>query len=111
MTDDQIMICAAANCENPVPVQSGRGRRAIYCSPPCRPTAYQPSHRLHAEVDHEAIESGERPSGRVWSVQLHRGNRSVVVATELGRPSAEHLAGRINDLLASHPSTQEVAIG
>jgi hypothetical protein len=111
MTDDEITICAAANCENPVPPQSGRGRRAIYCSPPCRPTAHQPSQRLHAEVDHGATESGERPSGRVWSVQLHRGNRSVVVATELGRPSAEHLAARINDLLTTHPSTQEVAIG
>jgi hypothetical protein len=111
MSDDQITICAAANCENPVPPQSGRGRRAIYCSPSCRPTAYQPSHRLHAEVDHETTESGERPSGRVWSVHLQRGNRDVVVAAELGRPSAEHLAAQINDLLAVHPSTQEVAIG
>ena len=110
MTDAQVTICAAADCENPVPPQSGRGRRAIYCSPPCRPTAQQPSHRLHAEINHEATESGERPSGRVWSVQLHRGNRNVVVATELGRPSAEHLVAQINDLLTLHPSTEEVAI-
>jgi hypothetical protein len=110
MTDAQVAICAAADCENPVPPQRGRGRRAIYCSPPCRPTAQQPSHRLHAEIYHETTDSGERPSGRVWSVALHRGTKSVVVASELGRPSAEHLAAQITDLLTSHPSTQGVAI-
>jgi hypothetical protein len=111
MTDPPSVICAAADCENPVPPQSGRGRRAIYCSPPCRPTAQPHTQRLRVEIDHQATESGERPSGRVWLVQLRRGNRSVVVASELGRPSAEHLAARITDLLTAHPSTQEVAIG
>jgi hypothetical protein len=43
-------------------------------------------------------------------VQLRRGKRSVVVANELGRPSAEHLAAQINGLLTVHPSTQGVAI-
>jgi hypothetical protein len=111
MTDAEGAICAAPTCDNPVPPQSGRGRRAIYCSPPCRPTALPHSHRLHVEIDHEVTESGERPTGRVWSVQLRRGNRSVVVATELGRPSAEHLAAQINGLLTAHPSTREGAIG
>ncbi len=110
MTETNGVICAAPTCENPVPAQSGRGRRAIYCSPGCRPTAQQHIHRLGVEIDHEVTESGERPTGRVWSVRLHRGNRCVVVATELGRPSAEHLAAQINGLLTVHPSTQGVAI-
>jgi hypothetical protein len=110
MTDVQITLCAAADCDKPVPPQSGRGRRAIYCSPQCRPTAQQPSHRLGVRIDYETTESGERPSGRVWSVALHRGTKNVVVASELGRPSAEHLAAQISDILTAHPSTQEVAI-
>jgi hypothetical protein len=110
MTEPEGVICAAPNCDNPVPPQSGRGRRAIYCSPPCRPTAQLHTQRLHVEIDHEVTDSGERPTGRVWSVRLRRGNRNVVVAIELGRPSAEHLAAQINGVLTAHPSTQGVAI-
>jgi hypothetical protein len=110
VTEHKGVICAAADCDNPMPPQSGRGRRAIYCSPACRPTAQQHSHRLGVQIDHETTESGERPSGRVWSVALRRGTKSVVVATQLGRPSAEHLAAQISDLLTAHPSTQGVAI-
>jgi hypothetical protein len=108
MTDPS--ICAAPDCTNALPERSGRGRPFIYCSPACRPTAQQHTHRLAVEINHEATESGERPSGRVWSVALRRGAKNVVVATELGRPSAEHLAAQITDLLTSHPSTQGVAI-
>jgi hypothetical protein len=107
MTEADGLICAAPTCENPVPAQSGRGRRAIYCSPGCRPTAHQHIHRLGVEIVHEGWESGERPTGRVWSVRLHRGNRCVVVATELGRPSAEHLAAQISELLDSRPQREE----
>jgi hypothetical protein len=110
VTETERVICAAADCDNPVPPQSGRGRRAIYCRPACRPTVQQHSHRLGVHIDHEITESGERPSGRVWSVTLRRGTKSVVVATQLGRPSAEHLAAQISDLLTAHPSTQGVAI-
>jgi hypothetical protein len=111
MTAPNELICAAPTCDKPLPPQSGRGRRAIYCSPPCRPTAQQSTQRLHVEIDHELSEPGERPSGRVWSVRLRRGKRSVVVATELGRPSAEHLAAQIDGLLTTNASTKEVGIG
>jgi hypothetical protein len=107
MTGPGGVICAAPGCERPVPAQSGRGRRAIYCSPPCRPTAQQYRHRLQVEIDHEVTEAGERPTGRVWSVKLCRGIRNVVVATELGRPSAEHLAAQISALLDGHPQREE----
>jgi len=51
--------------------------------------------RLTVEVDHEPVEDGARPVGRVWLVRLRRGKRQVVVAAELGRPSADHLANQI----------------
>lgn len=52
------------------------------------------------EVDHEPVEDGARPVGRVWLVRLRRGNRQVVVAAELGRPSADHLANQIADVVS-----------
>ena len=67
-------------------------------------------HRIDVEVDHVPTGDGERPSGRVWSVGLRRGTRLVVVATELGRPSADNLANQISDLLNDHPRAQGVAI-
>jgi hypothetical protein len=47
------------------------------------------------------MEDDGRPVGRVWLVRLRRGARSVVVASELGRPSADHLARQIAGLLPS----------
>ena len=32
-------------------------------------------------------------------MRMRRGRREVVVASELGRPSADHLAGQIADLI------------
>jgi hypothetical protein len=110
MTEHERVICAAQDCDNPVPERSVRGRPFIYCTPACRPSAQQHIHRLGVHIDHEITESGERPSGRVWSVALRRGAKSVIVASALGRPSAEHLAAQISDLLTAHPSTQGVAI-
>ncbi len=56
--------------------------------------------RLTVEVDHDPVEDGARPAGRVWLVRLRRGSRQVVVATELGRPSADHLAEQIADVVS-----------
>ena len=103
MTEIERVICAAPNCDNPVPERSVRGRPFIYCTPACRPSAQQHIHRLGVHIDHEITESGERPSGRVWSVALYRGDKSVVVASALGRPSAEHLAAQITELLDCPP--------
>jgi len=100
-TATRTVTCAAPGCDEPV-VRNRRGRPAIYCSPECRPAA-----RGHAgvhvvvEVDHEPTPDNERPTGRIWLVRLRRGSHSVVIAAELGRPSAEHLAGQLNELLAS----------
>jgi len=52
------------------------------------------------EVGHEPVDDEGRPIGRVWFVRLRRGNRHVVVATELGRPSADHLANQIADVVS-----------
>ena len=88
-------VCADAQCGASLPPQTGRGRRRIYCSPQCRARAMANRGRLTVEVDHEPVEDGDRPVGRVWLVRLRRGKRQVVVAAELGRPSADHLARQI----------------
>lgn len=99
---------ASANddCDNIVPPQHGRGRRAICCSPPCRPTATgSPPLPLRVEIDHALTVEGERPTGRIWMVRLRRGIRTVTIASDLGRPSADHLAAQLNELLT--PSRRE----
>jgi hypothetical protein len=53
------------------------------------------------EVDHEPTPDDERPTGRVWLVRLPRGTQGVVIAAELGRPSADLLAGQLHELLAT----------
>jgi len=53
------------------------------------------------EVDHGSTSAKGRPAGRVWMVRLRRGQRSVIVAIGLGRPSADHLASQITELLES----------
>jgi hypothetical protein len=72
----------------------------MYCSPQCRPSGAPSAGPLRVEVDHELDEGGGRPAGRVWLVKIRRGRREVVVATELGRPMADHLAGQIADLIS-----------
>jgi len=104
------VICAAADCENPLPEGSGRGRPAIYCSPACRPTMLkQQRRRIEVEVNHEPTLEGDRPSGRIWSVTIRRGACGVVIATELGRPSAESLAAQVSSLLNDRPRREETS--
>ena len=52
------------------------------------------------EIDTGSASSPGRPPGKVWLIRLRRGNRSVITTIGLSRPSAEHLAGQITDLLA-----------
>jgi hypothetical protein len=96
---DQPKVCASRGCREPLPAQSGRGRRRIYCSPSCRRLSVARSTALSVEVDHDGEADNGRPTGRVWFVRMRRGNAEVVVATELGRPSADHLAGQIAQLI------------
>jgi DNA replication protein DnaC len=54
---------------------------------------------------------GPRPAaavGRVWLVKMRRGGNEVVVARDLGRPSADYLAGRITELLRVGQERKEV---
>jgi hypothetical protein len=109
MTEPDGVICAAPDCDNPLPERSGRGRPFIYCTPACRPTGARP-HRepLEVQLDHEPTHADERPTGRVWSIALRRGANSVIVAAELGRPSAENLAAQISALLDDRPQSKEM---
>jgi hypothetical protein len=58
---------------------------------------------MAVEVDHGSTSAKARPAGRVWMVRLRRGERSVIVATGLGRPSADHLARQLTQLLGPSP--------
>jgi hypothetical protein len=55
---------------------------------------------LSVEVDCEGDQKAGRPAGRVWLVRMRRGTAEVIVANELGRPSADHLAAQIAELLS-----------
>jgi len=102
MTEDATAICAAPGCDHALPPRSGPGRPALYCSPECRPAARGRSGvHVVVEVDHEPTPDEERPAGRIWLVRLRRGDQAVVIAAELGRPSADHLASQLNSLLAT----------
>jgi hypothetical protein len=89
-------ICIAPGCEEALPATTGRGRPRLYCSPRCRPAGVGSAEALVVEVDHEGHGGdGQRPLGRVWFVRVRCGQREVIVANELGRPSADHLAGQL----------------
>ena len=93
--------CARDGCDEPVPTTNKRGRPAIYCSPACRPSATTTTSRRSVSVELTAPAGTDdtRPTGRVFSVQLRRGTRAVVIATDLGRLSASALVAEINALL------------
>ena len=105
--------CAAPGCANPV-TRRPRGRPAIYCSAACRSAAHRTSRRadepVTVEVDHGSTSAKGRPAGRVWMVRLRRGERSVIVATGLGWPSADHLARQLTQLLSPAPTPKGGAI-
>jgi len=103
-------VCATPGCDEPLPVQTGRGRPRLYCSPRCRVSATARRGTLIVEVDHRSDEESGRPTGRVWLVRLRRGRSEVVVAEELGRPSADHLAGQIAGLIGPRRRAEGGAI-
>jgi hypothetical protein len=92
------VTCAAPGCDQLVP--RGRpGRPPIYCSTTCRPSYHRPG--ILVEVDHPDTSTDGRPAQRIWTVRLRRGSRVVVIANDLGWPSAHALARQLNDLI--HP--------
>jgi hypothetical protein len=97
--------CAAPGCEQPVQRTNHTGRPAIYCSPECRPSRNRTPRRAHVvvEVDHPDISPDGRPADRVWTVQLRRGDHRVVIADDLGWPTANALAHELNHLLNTTP--------
>jgi len=54
---------------------------------------------LVVEVDHPDASADGRAPPRVWTVRLRRGKQIVVIAENLGWPSANALAGQLDDLL------------
>ena len=102
-------ICASPECIEPLPEQTGRGRPRLFCSPKCRGSGTAREAPLAVEVDHEHDgEDRRRPVGRVWLVKMRRGRNEVVVARDLGRPSADHLASQIAELIGTRRQRKEV---
>ena len=90
--------CAAEGCTRTVERTPGRrGRPPIYCSPTCRRSRAR--HRLVLELGHEPTAPGTRPTGRVWRVQLRRGERTVVLGSALGWATARALSADLEDFL------------
>jgi hypothetical protein len=102
-------ICANDACDNLVERTGRVGRPRIYCSLECRP-APRPASTVTVTVAHDEIECGTRPAGRIWQVRLSRGKRTVTIADGLGRPSAEHLARQVDELI-SHRRDEGGLIG
>ena len=97
------VACADPGCINLVPRSAGPGRPAVYCSPACRPKHRRPG--ILVEVDHPETSPDGRPVERVWTVRLRRGQDIVVIANDLGWPTANALAGALDDLL--RPSSRQ----
>ncbi|MDA8044452.1 MAG: hypothetical protein M0Z30_04320 [Actinomycetota bacterium] len=104
--------CARPDCPNPVTRPTRRGRPPIYCSPACRARAKRrpPAEPILVEVDHGSLTAQGRPAGRVWLVRLRRGPHAVIVATGLGRTTADHLAAQITAVVATRSTTTGAAI-
>lgn len=106
--------CARPGCPNPV-IRNPRGRPRLYCTPACRTQTYRdadPDARLPVlvEVDHGSTSSRGRPAGQVWLIRLRRGHQQVIIATGLGRPSADHLASQIDHIINPPPLASPTTI-
>jgi hypothetical protein len=98
---ERATTCAARGCTEPLPPPNRRGGRPyLYCSPSCRPSGAPRSGPLMVEMDHEPRDEVGRPTGRVWLVKIRRGRSEVIVARELGRPTADHLAAQIAEVIS-----------
>ena len=97
----EVGCCAAPHCDNPI-TPAGTGRPARYCSPACRARAHRHRHSSTpaiAEATMGSASSRGRHPDTAWLVQLRRGNRHVVIAIGLRRPTADRMAQQINDFL------------
>jgi hypothetical protein len=102
--------CARPGCPNPVP-RNTTGRPAIYCSPTCRPSWRRPSRRrITIDIDHPNTSPDGRPTERVWTVTLRRGLHTVVIADNLGWPSARALAQQLEHVLYGPVPPKRAAI-
>jgi hypothetical protein len=104
--------CAAPGCDQPVSRTNRTGRPAIYCSPACRRSHNRTPRRagVIVEVEHPDISPDGRPADRVWTVQLRRGEHRVIIADDLGWPTANSLARQLDDLLNPTPKRAGGAI-
>lgn len=98
--------CAAPGCDRPPRPPASTGRPPIYCSDLCRTRAARRPNRgpVLVEITHPPTPRRQRPTGRVWTVQLRRGARVVTIADSLGHASAQLLADQIAEILRTTPT-------
>lgn len=102
--------CAAEGCSNQVVRRQGQvGRPPIYCSPRCRPSGGQ-RQGLVVELAHHEVDDDVSPVTIGWMVSLRRGTRHAVLASCLGRFSAELLVREICDVIGTQCTTREAPI-
>ena len=99
-------VCAAPGCHRPPRPPAGTGRPPIYCSDLCRARTSRRPNRgpVLVEITHPPTPRRQRPTGRVWTVQLRRGATVVTVADSLGHASAQLLADQIAEILRTTPT-------
>ena len=62
------------------------------------------------EVEHPDVSPDGRPADRVWTVRLRKSDHVIVIADDLGWPTANALARELNDLLHNNPAQTGGAI-
>ena len=103
--------CAAKDCSNQVVRRPGQvGRPPIYCSERCRPSARGLRAGLVVELAHHEVDDDVSPTTIGWQVTLRRGRRWAVIATCLGRFSAQLMAREICDVVGAGCETREAPI-
>ena len=103
--------CAAEGCSNQVVRHPGQvGRPPIYCSPRCRPSARHQRAGLVVELAHHEVDDDISPTTIGWKVTLRRGRHWAVLATSLGRFSAELMAREICDVVGTGCEMKEAPI-
>lgn len=106
MTGRTTAVCAGPGCHRPPRPFTGRGRPPIYCSDSCRTRAARRPERgpVIVEITHPPTPHRQRPTGRVWTVQLRRGPHTVTIAGDLGHATARSLADQIANILRTSPT-------
>src|SRR5947208_1892707 len=101
---------AASSPISPAATPTAARKPGCAAGPARRPSRQPRSSTVYIEIDHPASSSDGRAVERLWTVRLRRGDRAVLIADNLGWPSANALAHELVDLLTPHAQNRGAAI-